>query len=65
MINLEIIEKLPNTSYLKFFLERSYSIELLVLLYENKRSKSIKTIYEDLNFSKEDESSFSRYQLLK
>ena len=61
MINLEIFNKLPQTSYLRYFLEKSYSIELLVLLYEKKSFYGIEILYHEIKFPKGDLSGFIKY----
>ena len=61
MINLEIFNKLPQTSYLRYFLEKSYSIELLVLLYEKKSFYGIEILYNEIKFPKGNLSDFIKY----
>jgi hypothetical protein len=61
MINLEIFSKLPQTSYLRHFLEKSYSLELLVLLYEKKSFYGMETLYHEIKFPKGDLSDFIKY----
>ena len=61
MMNLEIFSKLPQTSYLRHFLEKSYSLELLVLLYEKKSFYGIETLYHEIKFPKGDLSDFIKY----
>ena len=61
MMNLEIFSKLPQTSYLRHFLEKSYSLELLVLLYEKKSFYGIETLYHEIKFSKGRLPAFRRY----
>ena len=61
MMNLEILSKLPQTSYLRHFLEKSYSLELLVLLYEKKSFYGIETLYHEIKFPKGDLSDFIKY----
>ena len=61
MMNLEIFEKLPKTSYLRHFLEKSYSIELLVRLYEKKSFYGIETLYHEIKFPKGNLSDFIKY----
>ena len=61
MMNLEIFSKLPQTRYLRHFLEKSYSLELLVLLYEKKSFYGIETLYHEIKFPKGDLSDFIKY----
>ena len=61
MINLEIFEKLPQTSYLRYFLEKSYSIELLFLLYEKKSFYGIEILYHEIKSPKGGLSDFIKY----
>ena len=61
MINLEIFEKLPQANYLRYFLEKSYSIELLVLLYEKQSFYGMETLYHEIKFPKGDLSDFIKY----
>ena len=61
MMNLEIFSKLPQTSYLRHFLEKSYSLELLVLLYEKKSFYGMETLYHEIKFPKGDLSDFIKY----
>ena len=61
MMNLEIFSKLPQTSYLRHFLEKSYSLELLVLLYEKKSFYGIETLYHEIKFPLGNLSDFIKY----
>ena len=61
MMNLEIFSKLPQTRYLRHFLEKSYSIELLVLLYEKQSFYGMETLYHEIKFPKGDLSDFIKY----
>ena len=61
MINLEIFEKLPQANYLRYFLEKSYSIELLVLLYEKQSFYDMENLYHEIKFPKGDLSDFIKY----
>ena len=49
MIELKTIKKISKNEYLKYFLLKSFSLEMLIILYENEHVESIDRLYLSLH----------------
>tara|TARA_B100001057_G_scaffold308468_1_gene308604 strand:- start:176 stop:508 length:333 start_codon:yes stop_codon:yes gene_type:complete len=60
-MTLSIINKIAKSKKLQFFLEKSFSLELLLLLYNNNEFEGIENIYQDLVSPKPKYPAFKSY----
>ena len=58
---MNFIKYLPRTKQLKFFLEKSYGIELLLFLYENNNFSGIENLYYEIQYPKGRLPSFRKF----
>ena len=58
---LNFVNELPKTKKIKYFLEKSYSFELLLFLYENNNYSGIENVYYEIKYPKGKLPSFRKY----
>lgn len=56
-----ILTEFSKVDYLRNFLEETYSIELLLFLYEHKKISGIENLYTKINFPKKKYPTFRTY----
>ena len=60
-MNLSIFNKIAKSKYLQYFLEKSFSLELLLLLYNQNEFEGIENIYQVLVSPKPKYPAFKSY----